>query len=304
MRAPLRQLGAGVRWGLRCADSLRVSNSKGKRVKLGQVLVAAGAIETAQLTAALEEQKSNGGLLGMALVRMGFVDERTLVRALAGQLNLPVIQLQGKEISSEVLGLVPVELVEKHRCLPLLINGEGAARTLYLGMEDPSDPDVVAEICTLVGMNVQAVLVAPTELDDGIFRHYQCDGFGTEPLPDLPPVAGVPTPRNSALAVASTAQAIDPNSDDIEPSCLDDFGPEPSFVGLDELGSEEPDGPLEFEDSPALPRDAPTANTHGASASSDAMLSAIAKLLVEKGVFTREELVKQLQAKSRPTGDA
>jgi type IV pilus assembly protein PilB len=281
-----------------------VSNSKGERVKLGQVLVAAGAIEPAQLTAALEEQKSNGGLLGMALVRMGFVDERTLVRALAGQLNLPVVQLQGKEISSEVLGLVPVELVEKHRCLPLLINGEGDARTLYLGMEDPSDPDVVAEICTLVGMNVQAVLVAPTELDEGIFRHYQCDGFGAAPLSDRPSNADLPALGKSAPADVSTKQAIDPNVDDMEPPCLDDFGPEPSFVGLDELGSEDSDGPLEFEDSPALPRDNPAEKAHGASASSDAMLSAIAQLLVEKGVFTREELVKQLQAMSKPTDGA
>jgi len=153
-----------------------VSESKGKRIKLGQMLVAAGAIEPAQLTKALEEQKRNGGLLGMALVRLGFVDERAIVRALASQLNLPVVQLKGKQISSEVLELVPVDLVEKHRCLPLLVNEDGDARVLYLGMEDPSDPDVVAEICTLVGMNVQAVLVAPADLNDGIFRHYECAG--------------------------------------------------------------------------------------------------------------------------------
>jgi len=115
----------------------------------GCVGVPAGAIEPAQLTKALEEQKRNGGLLGMALVRLGFVDERAIVRALASQLNLPVVQLKGKQISSEVLELVPVDLVEKHRCLPLLVNEDGDARVLYLGMEDPSDPDVVAEICTL-----------------------------------------------------------------------------------------------------------------------------------------------------------
>jgi hypothetical protein len=279
-----------------------VSSPKSKRVKLGQVLVAAGAIEADQLTEALAEQKSSGGLLGMAMVRLGFVDERTLVRALAGQLNLPVVRLEGKQISSEVLDLVPVELVEKHRCLPLLINGEGDARVLYLGMEDPSDSDIVAEICTLVGMNVQAVLVAPTELDEGIFRHYECDGFGSKPLPDLAmPAASSPSPPIPGVAVPSAMHAIDPNADDMEP---DDFGPEPSFVGLDELGSDDPDGPLEFKDSPALPDDRPTGKTRGASASSDAMLRAIAQLLVEKGVFTRDELVKQLQAMSKPTGDA
>jgi hypothetical protein len=162
----------------------------------------------------------------------------------------------------------------------------------------------VAEICTLVGMNVQAVLVAPTELDESIFRHYQCDGFGTQLLADLPPTAAPLAQGKPVRAIASAQKAIDPNSDDMEPSCLDDFGPEPSFVGLDELGSEDPDGPLEFEDSPALPCDDPTEKAQGASASSDAMLSAIAQLLVEKGVFTREELVKQLQAMSKPTGGA
>jgi type IV pilus assembly protein PilB len=279
-----------------------VSESKGKRIKLGQMLVAAGAIEAVQLAKALEEQKRNGGLLGMALVRLGFVDERAIVRALAGQLNLPVIQLKGKQISSEVLELVSVDLVEKHRCLPLLINGEGDTRVLYLGMEDPSDLDVVAEICTLVGMNVQAVLVAPTDLNDGIFRHYECAGFGTEPLPEMSPMTASSPLQDSTFAPGMNS--IDPNADDMEPTCLDDFGPEPSFVGLDELGSEEPEGPLEFEDSPALAPDEPIEKSKGASASSDAMLRAIAQLLVEKGVFTREELVKQLRAMSKPIDGA
>lgn len=264
------------------------------------MLVAAGAIEPAQLTAALEEQKRNGGLLGMALVQLGFVDERTIVRALAGQLNLPVVQLQGKQMSSEAVALVPVELVEKHRCLPLLISGEGDKRTLYLGVEDPSDPAVVAEICTLVGMNVQAVLVAPTELHEGIFRHYHFEGFGMKPLSELPSTVAPHPLRDSAPA----SQSIEPNAHDMGSSCLDDFGPEPSFVGLDELGSEHPGGSLECDDAPALPPIELTKEAPDASASSEAMLVAIAQLLVEKGVFTRDELVDQLQAMSKPKGGA
>jgi hypothetical protein len=281
-----------------------VSGSKGKRAKLGRRLIAVGAIEPDQLEAALEEQQKNGGLLGMALVRMGFVDERTLVRVLAGQLDIPVIQLQGKQVSPEVLSLVPVELVEKHRCLPLLINGEGDTRVLYLGMEDPSDSDVVAEICTLVGMNVQAVLVAPGELDEGIFRHYECNGFGTAPLPDLRAPAGRSASGDSQPALSSKTKAIDPNTDDMEPSSLDDFGPEPSFVGLDQLASEDPDAPLEFVESSALPTEVRTQGAGGASASSDVMLRAIAQLLVEKGVFTRDELVEQVQALSKTSDGA
>jgi len=280
-----------------------VPKSKGKRAKLGQMLVAAGAMDPFELAKAHAEQKRNGGLLGMALVRLGFADERAIVRALASQLKLPVVQLKGKQISSEVLALVPVEIVEKHRCLPLLINGDGDSRVLYLGMEDPSDPDIVAEICTLVGMNVQAVLVAPSDLNDGIFRHYECAGFGAAPLPPTMPPLAPSTPLQKSSFAPST-NPIDPNADDMQSDDLDDYGPEPSFVGLDELGSEEPDGPLEFVDSPALAPSKPAPKAKGASASSDALLRAIAQLLVEKGVFTREELVKQLTAMSKPTGGA
>jgi hypothetical protein len=151
-------------------------------------------------------------------------------------------------------------------------------------------------------MNVQAVLVAPADLDEGIFRHYKCAGFGAEQLPEPHSAA---SPSESASMLTPTMQAIDPNVDDMNGSSLDDIGPEPSFVGLDELGPDEPDGRLEFEDSPALSSDDHRPEkAKGASASSDSMLRAIAQLLVEKGVFSREELVKQLQAMSRPTGAA
>ena len=64
--------------------------------KLGDLLVASGTIDAAQLTAALGEQKSWGRPLGMTLVRMGFVDEDTLIHALASQLKLPIVKLAGK----------------------------------------------------------------------------------------------------------------------------------------------------------------------------------------------------------------
>ncbi|HXV37744.1 MAG TPA: hypothetical protein VEC18_11375 [Myxococcota bacterium] len=284
--------------------------SKRKRVKLGQMLVAAGAIDAAQLTEALAEQKRTGGLLGMAMLRLGLVDESTLVRVLASQLNLPVVQLRGKQISAEVLELVPVELVEKHRCLPLLINASGENRILYLGMEDPSDPEVVAEICTLVGMSVQAVLVAPSELDDGIFRHYQFKGFGPALAPESPPLAAkAGAPRGASRGLAPVAQILDPNVEDMQPAAGADVeaaaaaDAAPRYVGVDELDSYDPDGPLEFIDSPALESARPAARAPGgASASTDAMLRAIAQLLVEKGVFSRDELVQQLQAMSKPRG--
>ena len=83
-----------------------------------------------------------------------------------------------------------------------------------------------------------------------------------------------------------------------------DFGENFVQEALEKIALAEAQARLEFEDSPAIPSDDPTGKAQGASASSDSMLRAIAQLLVEKGVFTREELVKQLQVMSKPTGGA
>ena len=62
----------------------------------------------------------------MTLVLMGFLEEETLIRTLAAQLKLPVARIRGKRVNAEVVELVPVELAEKHRCLPLFVKSQGA----------------------------------------------------------------------------------------------------------------------------------------------------------------------------------
>jgi hypothetical protein len=143
-----------------------------EKPKIGELLVEVGAIDEAQLTAALDEQRQWGRPLGMTLVGLGFLEEDTLVRTLASQLKLPIVKLAGKRVGQEVLDLVPIDLAEKHRCIPLLQNEEGGQQVLYLGMEDPADQEAIAEIRSRIGGNVKFVLVAPRELDEALHRHY------------------------------------------------------------------------------------------------------------------------------------
>jgi type IV pilus assembly protein PilB len=153
------------------------------RQKIGDLLVESGTIDKAQLAAALGEQKAWGRPLGMTLVRMGFVDENTLIHALASQLKLPVVQLAGKVVNQEVLDHVPIELAEKYRCLPLLVNDEGGQQVLYLGMEDPADLEAVDEISFQIDVTVKPVLVAPSELDEALRRHYHWASDSNDPEP-------------------------------------------------------------------------------------------------------------------------
>jgi len=271
----------------------------GGRLKLGQLLVNKKLITPEQLQAALGEHEQWGARLGMTLVRLGFLDEEDLVRALAGQLRLPVARIKGKHVKDDILERVPCELAEKYRCLPLFMREEAGSRVLFVAMEDPSDLEAIDDLAFQVGEKVRAVLVAPTELEEAIQRHYhggtmtgpagttrmgplgaRSDDTGEDTAeqtdstaPDLPPL-------ESPLA-PPTASAVSGLYDERTPSdSMFDMGPAPDLTA-DETLAPKTDGASN-----------PTA-ARGLEPS--VILRALSQLLVEKGVLSREELSQRLR---------
>ena len=228
--------------------------------KLGELLVQAGVIDDAQLKSALGEQRQWGRPLGMTLVRRGFIDEDTLIHVLASQLKLPVVKLGGKRVNPEVLDRVPVDLAEKHRCIPLLENEEGGQRVVYLGMEDPSDLEALDEISFRVGTKVKPVLVAPSELDEALQSHYHWASVAGDP--------GVAWEDERGEDENDVPEFLHPSS------------------------REEPELNAALPPATAVAR--PGADPGGATPA--AILRALSQLLVEKGVITRDELVERLRA--------
>jgi len=55
--------------------------------RLGEFLVKGGNITQWQLDLALEEQVKSGGLLGEILIRLGYLEDDTLIKALTGQVE-------------------------------------------------------------------------------------------------------------------------------------------------------------------------------------------------------------------------
>ena len=143
------------------------------KLKVGEILVHAGVIDDLQLRSALGEQARWGSRLGMTLIKMGMVEEGHLIRALAQQLDLPVASLSGKKISDEVLALVPARVATEHSVVPLFTKKGGHCDQLYLGMEDPSNLDVLDDLTFRTGMEVYPVMVGPTDLHAALDRNYR-----------------------------------------------------------------------------------------------------------------------------------
>lgn len=194
-----------------------------ERPKLGELLVMAGAIDQIQLGAALADQRTFGRPLGVTLVRMGFLDEETLVRTLARQLRLPIAWLRGKWVEPDVLELVPAEIALKHRCLPLALIDEGRGKTLHLAMQDPQDLETLDTVRFHVGHNVSPVLTAPSELEEALQRHYESGQLDGGAAANRPEVQQVP----ELLMFELKAQATTPQSE------LDfEFGTAPGDASL------------------------------------------------------------------------
>jgi type IV pilus assembly protein PilB len=284
----------------------------GKRLKLGEMLVAKGLISDTQLAAALGEQRRWGKRLGMTLVLMGYLEEEVLIRTLAAQLKLPVARIRGKRVNAEVIELVPVELAEKHRCLPLFMKDQGGSRELFLAMEDPSDLDAQGELGFRIGFRIRPVLVAPTELEDALQRHYHwaaVAGAASPPLAPLPArvkdAAPMPLPEKPEepfedtepelhAAAAAAAAAADGASAPEEPGDTQPDPPDIERAAAELGGFDEPGSAPSPRRAPAA-RAEPAPNTASPAMSPDVILRALSQLLVEKGVLSREELVERLR---------
>jgi type IV pilus assembly protein PilB len=141
-----------------------------RRMRLGEMLVEAGVIDPASLTAALAHQRQWGVRLGQALVELRIVTERDIVHALSRKLGLDVAVvdgLSGKEFDA-ALRLVPREFAVKHNVLPMSDDGN----TLSVAMSDPVNVTVIDDLAFRSGRRVKVTIGGDQEIGAALKRHY------------------------------------------------------------------------------------------------------------------------------------
>jgi hypothetical protein len=260
----------------------------GEQPRLGQLLLRAGVLDQRSLDRGLAEQERNARPLGMTLVALGLLSEQTLVATLAHQLGLPVAHIASWPVDAEVLELVPAELADKHRCLPLALKQEGDAQSIYLAMMDPSDLEAVEAVRAASGREVRIVLAAPSELDAGIARFYR--GLPAPP----PPAAGgserdaPAVPERGGADSAEHLHRWSVSREELR-ALLEDDPPAVAAAAAgsaDEAAREPSPRPVAADVRAALDR--------RRLEELDAMVRLVMQLLVESGVVSRDALVRRL----------
>jgi hypothetical protein len=226
------------------------------RIKIGDLLVKAGVITELQLKAALAEQQQWGGKLGDILVRMDFLTEEVLVRALSKQTGIPRADLSG-EADRTALALVPAESAEEFGMVPLAVNEEG--RVLVVAMSDPLNIHVTDHLRSLTGCRVDALLAGPGAIRHAISRWYR----GEESLRDDADQASIKIVDNSGSLVAPRKS---------RPPAA------PATNGVPRNGTAEVLRGVEETQRRSV-----------------AALKAMVELLIEKGVFSRDEYLARVK---------
>ena len=111
-------------------------------VRLGDLMVSKGFIDTDQLSEALVESKQTGELVGRVLLRRGWVFEDELARALAEQWKLPYVRLSSVGVDYSVMRLLPRDVGMKFAAVPVRFVGDG----VVVAFADPSDPGALAAV--------------------------------------------------------------------------------------------------------------------------------------------------------------
>ena len=142
-----------------------------KRIRVGDLLVEAGAITEDQLQQALAKQKESGGRIGNVIMQMGFISRELLITVLTTQMGIEYCEVRSVQIDESVLNLVPDNLVTKYRAIPIGFD-ENNPNILKVAMADPMDLTAVDDISISSGLQIEPMLSFDDDLGEVIGKHY------------------------------------------------------------------------------------------------------------------------------------
>jgi type IV pilus assembly protein PilB len=131
------------------------------------LLLDSGVIDDEQLEIALDEQKTNGGMIGNILVSKGFVDKDTLYHYLERQVGVEYIDLDKCPISEEAIQLTPRKIAKKHNLIPIKVE-DGA---LTVVMADPLNIFAIDDLRLSTGHDIK-VLLGDIEIITNLLLEY------------------------------------------------------------------------------------------------------------------------------------
>ena len=149
-------------------------------------LVAEGLLDEQAALEAHEKAAKKGRTVLAWLIGEDGLDLEVLATLASEEYGVPLLDVTAFDIANAPMSLVDEKLIQKHRALPLYLRGN----TLFVGVPDPTNHDLIDEISFSSGFHVEPILVAANQLESAIERaleatHTEFDDFEEEGLEDV-----------------------------------------------------------------------------------------------------------------------
>ncbi len=148
-----------------------------KRLETIEVLLKQGLITPEQAEQAKNEIKRTGLSIEKVLGKLGFITEEDIVRARADALGIPCLDLEGCQIETSLVKLLPESIARKYKVLPLFKIGD----TVNIGMVNPSDIVAMDHIRRLISdAHIDVILVSEKNMDKALDNYYNPQSAATK----------------------------------------------------------------------------------------------------------------------------
>lgn len=142
-----------------------------KKIRIGDLLVAAGAITDDELSQALHVQKAQGGKLGAVLVELKLISQELLNATLTQQLGIDFIELKSCKLDEEVLRIIPESMILKNRVVPIEFDPANP-NVLKVAMSDPMDIIAIDDLSIITGMQIEPMLANDEDIDAIVAKYF------------------------------------------------------------------------------------------------------------------------------------
>lgn len=136
--------------------------------KLGTLLQEAGVIDEIQLVRALSHHRKWRCRLGQSLVELGFVNEETIAKTIAGQLELPYVDLDPSGTPGELLELLPKKLAEEKIFFPVGYSHSDPDKAMVVAFSDPTDSALVNALANQAGVRIEPVVARDSVIESAV----------------------------------------------------------------------------------------------------------------------------------------
>ena len=164
--APIRRPASSTRSSLKA--TIRDQSGAGK-MRIGDLLSKEGYITRNQLEEALSYQQRHQGKLGSILVKLGHIEEETIVNVLSRIYNYPAVIISKISPEPEALKLLPYDSAKKYMAFPLGIDGDD----LVISMTEPTDTSAVEQLQGEVQKGLKINISTQKDIVDAYRAYYK-----------------------------------------------------------------------------------------------------------------------------------